>query len=150
MDLQEKLLEEKAEKAKTRDRKILESDSIQYNCQDLDQEQRVDVNPTQSNTQNIHIYIGSDKINLAARITGVAYIEKSKEAAPNVKIRLFFGHESVMPVYETYSDNNGNFVIEDLPPGYYMLSAELGNLKYHSHYIKVLPGQSIYESVLLR
>ncbi|MCM8901779.1 carboxypeptidase regulatory-like domain-containing protein [Caldicoprobacter algeriensis] len=150
MDLQEKLLEEKVEKAKTKESKILESDSIQYNCQDLDQEQRVDVNPTQSNAQNIHIYISSNKNNLAARITGVTYFEESKDTAPNVKIRLFFGHERVLPVYETNSDNNGNFVIEDIPPGYYTLYAELGDLKYYSHYIKVLPGQSIHESVLLR
>lgn len=128
----------------------LESKSVQYNYQDLDQEQNVDVNPKQTNTQNIYIYLNSPPGNLAAKLTGVTYIEESREVAPWVQIRLFFGYGGLIPVYETYSDGHGNFVIEDLPPCYYTLSAECGDLKYRSNLLKVLPAQVVHVSVLLK
>lgn len=150
MELQERIFEGKTDTGEIKRGDTLESKSVQYNCQDLDQEQRVDVNPKQTNAQNIYIYVSSANGNLAAKLTGVTYIEESKKVVPNVKIRLFFGHESLMPVYEVNSDSNGNFIIEDLPPGYYTLSAEYGDLKYYSHFIKVLPSQIIHVSVLLK
>lgn len=141
---------EKPESGRPRVRNVLEKDSIQYNCQDLDQEQNVDVNPNQTNTQCVHISISSDKVNLSSKITGTTYYEANKEVVPNTKIHLYFGHESALPVYQTYSDGNGNFVIDDIPPGYYTLTAQSGYLKYNSHYIKVLPGQNVHVSMLLK
>ncbi len=153
MEILDTLPEEqkKAEKNIGRKERSLENDSIQYNRQDLDQEQKVDVNPLQLNTQNLHIHLKNDKINFCGKITGITCIEKNKELAKNANILLYFGHDCRLPVYKTNSDNNGNFVIEDIPPGYYTLYAEFGDiLKYQSHYIKVLPGQNVYQSILLK
>lgn len=120
----------------------LENDSFQYNTQDLDQEQRVDVNPVQSNSQNIHIHVSNT--DFSGKIAGTALIEVNKKAAAGVSIYLFFGNESKRPVYKTNTDINGNFVIEDLPPGYYSLFAKLGAiLKFEAFSIKVLPCQKV-------
>jgi len=150
MELQDELLEKKVKKDTKGKKKILGKDSIQFNSQDLDQEQKVDMNPVQLNTQNIHIFVSNDKNNYSSKITGITYMERSKNIAANAKICLFFGNECRLPIYETNSDINGNFVIEDIPPGYYTLLAELGDLEYRSHYIKVLPCQNIHESILLK
>ena len=139
MDLQDELLEKKITK-----------ESIQFNSQDLDQEQKVDVNPMQLNTQNIHIYVNNDNNNYSGKITGVTYLERNRNIIGNVKIYLFFGHEYRFPVFEIYSDNTGNFTIDNLPSGYYTLFAKLGDLEYSSHYIKLLPCQTIHESLLLK
>ena len=128
---------------------IIEKDSIQFNSQDLEQEQNVDVNPVQVNSQNIHIHVHENK-NYSSKITGTTYLERNRNILRNVKIYLFFGYESHFPVYETISDNNGNFTIEDIPPGYYILIARYDGYEYRSHYIKVLPCQNIHHSVLLR
>ena len=80
---------EKPESGRPKVRNVLEKDSIQYNCQDLDQEQNVDVNPNQTNTQCVHISISSDKVNLSSKITGTTYYEANKEVVPNTKIHLF-------------------------------------------------------------
>ncbi|MFO7295768.1 MAG: carboxypeptidase-like regulatory domain-containing protein [Caldicoprobacter sp.] len=150
MELQERICDGKFDVGEAKKGDTLESKSVQYNYQDLDQEQKVDVNPKQTNAQNIYIYVNGVNGNLAAKLTGVTYIEESKKVAPYAKIRLFFGHESLIPVYEANSDSNGNFVIEDLPPGYYTLSAEHGDLKYRSHILKILPAQIVHVSVLLK
>jgi len=129
----------------------LSKESIQYNHQDLDQEQRMDVNPLQLNTQNIHIHVRNNINNYCGKITGTTYQGKSKDIVPNATIFLFFGSECKQPVYKTSSDNNGNFVIEELPPGYYTIFAEYKSiLSYRSHYIKVLPGQTVHQSILLK
>jgi hypothetical protein len=141
---------ESYENSRPKVKNVLEKDSIQYNCQDMDQEQNVDVNPTQTNNQCIHLTINSDKNNYSSRITGTTYYEGDKEVVPNTKIYLYFGSESAFPVYQTNSDDNGNFAVEDIPPGYYTLTARSGHLNYSSHYIKVLPGQDVYISVLLK
>lgn len=151
MELQDELLEEKKKPKKNISKKKMDLDkeSVQFNAQDLDQEQKVDVNPVQLNTQNFSVFLSSE--NYSGKITGTAYLEKDKEIASNVSILLFFGHERRLPVYKTSSDNNGNFIIEDIPSGYYTLVAKLGeNLKYQSHYIKVLPCQNVYQSILLK
>lgn len=148
MDVQEELTKEKK---KVRDQIELEKDSIQYNKQDLDQEQKVDVNPTQLNSQNLHIFMCNDKNDYAGKISGITYLERNKEIAMNVEIFLYFGHERSQPVFKTNSDNNGNFVIEDIPPGYYTIYAQLGeSLRYQSHYIKVFSGQNVYHAILLK
>ena len=144
-------IEEKPVSSRPKVKNVLEKDSIQFNCQDLDQEQNVDVNPTQTNKQYININISSrDKNNFSSKITGTTYYEGNKEIIGNTKICLFFGSESTLPVYQTNSDDNGNFSVEDIPPGYYILTAQSGYLKYSSHYIKVLPGQNVHVSVLLK
>jgi hypothetical protein len=153
MELQDKFLEgKKLGEGNTQINKLdLGKDSIQYNSQDLDQEQKVDVNPVQLNTQNLHIFVNNDKNNYSGKITGITYMEENKEIVKNLEILLFFGCDYWLPVYKTNSDQNGNFVIEDIPPGYYSLYAELGkNLKYRSHYIKVLPGQNVNQLIFLK
>lgn len=150
MVLLDELLEEKKQVTKS-NKECVRKDSIQYNEQDMDQEQKVDVNPVQRNTQNLHIHVINDINNYCGKITGTTYLERSKEIVAGANIFLFFGNESKLPVYKTNSDNNGNFIIEDIPPGYYTLVAEHGAiLNYHSHYIKVLPGQTVHQSILLK
>lgn len=149
MELQNELLEEKTE-IKKRNKKGILNKIFQYNEQDMDQEQKVYVNPAQVNSQNLHIHIISDLDKYCGKITGTTYYEKSKEIVPNAKIQLFFGCESKLPVYTTSSDENGNFTIEEIPPGYYTILAEHGeSLFYRSHFIKVLPGQTVHQSILL-
>lgn len=150
MEQKERISEKKIDVDNATKGDIIESKSAQYNYQDLDQEQKVDVNPKQNNAQNIYIYVNSSNGNLSAKLTGVTYVNDGRRILPNVRIRLFFGLGSVMPVCELNSDKNGHFAIEDLPPGYYTLSAEYGNLRYYSHFIKLLPAQKVHVSVVLR
>jgi len=127
-----------------------ENDSLQYNRQDLDQEQKVDVNPVQLNTQNVNVYVDAPKIDYSGKITGITLRKKDGEVLQHVDIYLYFGHKCGLPVYETTSDCNGNFAIENIPPGYYIIHAQRGtNLKYESHYIKVLPGQNVHQTLIL-
>jgi hypothetical protein len=130
--------------------KCIETDNFQYNSQDLDQEQKVDVNPVQVNSQNINVYVKNEKFDYSSKITGVTILKKNKAIVQHARVSLFFGQTCGNPVYETNSDVNGNFAIEDLPPGYYFLCAKSGSrLKYQSHYLKVLPGQTVYHTILL-
>lgn len=130
--------------------KCYENDSFQYNSQDLDQEQKVDVNPVQLNTQNVNVYVDNKKVDYSGKITGITLQKKDNEVLQYVSIYLYFGHKCGLPVYETNSDCNGNFVIEDIPPGYYIIYAQIKhNIKYQSHYIKVLPGQTVYQTLIL-
>lgn len=148
MDLQ-KTMPDKTEKLMQdheREKIDLKKD-IQYNCQDLDQEQRVNVDPVQYNTQNVHLHIDNVN-NYSCSITGVTYYNLI--ITKKVDIYLFFGHDSKIPVYKTISDDNGSYTIKDIPPGYYSLYAQFGaNLKYKSSFIKILPGENIQHSVLL-
>lgn len=147
---QDELLDEKKRVTK-RNRKSPCNDSIQYNKQELDQEQKVYVNPVQLNTQNLHIHVVSDINNYCGKITGATYREKNKEIVANATVLLFFGNESKLPVYKTNSDNNGNFVIEGIPPGYYTLFAENeANLNCRLHCIKILPGQTVHQLMHLK
>ncbi|MDI9515025.1 MAG: carboxypeptidase regulatory-like domain-containing protein [Clostridiaceae bacterium] len=128
----------------------LEKDSIQYNAQDMDQQQRVDVNPSQQNTQNLNIFIRNSN-ELSGKITGVALIEGSAERVANAEILLYFGSECKSPVHKTNSDANGNFSIEDIPPGFYTICSKYdGDYWYKSCHIKVLPGQKVFESIRLK
>lgn len=144
------LLQEKAGKIDKKDAISLEKDSIQYNAQDLQQEQKMDVKPLQLNSQDLRFYLSNTPNNYSGRITGTTYIKGSKESVAKVRVLLFFGHDRKFPVYKTKSDEHGNFVIDDLPPGFYTIVAKYdGDLKYESHYIKVFGGQIIHQSVLL-
>ena len=130
--------------------KNYDNDSFQYNRQDLDQEQKVDVNPVQLNNQNVNVYVDNKNIDYSGKITGITVRKKDNEILQYVDIYLYFGHKCGFPVYETTSDCNGNFTIENIPPGYYIIHAQLGiKLKYESHYIKVLPGQNVHHTLVL-
>lgn len=132
-------------------RESQEQDSLQYNSQDLDQDQKVDVNPLQLNTQNLHIHLDDYKNNFSGKIKGTTYLQKNARIISNVSIILFFGLPSEIPVYKTTSDANGNYVIEDIPPGYYTLLADIGDeLKYQSRFIKVLPGEAVHHPIFLK
>lgn len=152
MEPNDKLLAEKEniDKSAAKFVKALEKDSIQYNSQDLDQEQKVDVNPVQLNTQNVHIHVSSDNNCTSGKITGTVCLKNNSEIASDTTIFLYFGRECGSPVCKTASDNNGNYVFDELPPGYYILCAQLGDkLKYQSRYIKVLAGQNVNLTILL-
>jgi hypothetical protein len=128
--------------------KIREQVSTQYNSQDLDQEQNVDVNPIQYNTQNLNVAV-HDNNNLG-EIAGITFLERDKKILSNTKIALYYGDISKNPVYQTKTDKNGYFKIEGLPPGYYTLTASVGNyVSYKSDYIKVLTGQKVYLSIAM-
>lgn len=134
-----------------RKKPLLEKDSLQYNAQDMDQEQRVDVNPVQSNSQHLHIYVGSEKQDWSGKITGTTCMESSREPLKNVEILLFFGGESRTPVCRTQSDNNGNFTLDALPPGFYTLYFRSGDiLRYQTGYIRVLPGETVFQSIPMK
>lgn len=151
MEKENKFLEKTVTEHKSPvNRQSYENDSLQYNRQDLDQEQKVDVNPVQHNTQNVNVYVDNQKIDYSGKITGITLRKKDNEVLQYVDIYLYFGHKCGLPVYETTSDSNGNFTIDNIPPGYYIIHAQLGlGLKYESHYIKVLPGQNVHQTLLL-
>lgn len=133
-----------------KNRKNSENDSLQYNSQDLDQVQKSYTNPVQLNSQDTHVYIMNGNDSLSGKITGITYLAENKKIVSNVKIHLFFGNSCEIPVLRTSSDINGNFSIDDIPPGYYTLYSEHSQvLKYRSHYIKVLPGQKVQHSIAL-
>jgi len=144
------LLKEKTSEHKKPNNKCYENDSFQYNSQDLDQEQKVDVNPVQLNTQNVNVYVDNKEIDYSSNIAGITLRKKDNEILQYVDIYLYFGQKFGYPVLETNSDCNGNFTIKNIPPGYYTIYAHIGNrLKYQSHYIKVLPSQTIHQTLIL-
>lgn len=120
---------------------------IQYNCQDLDQEQNVDLKPVQLNSQNVNITIDKDN---SAKITGKTMMARTKSKASGVCVYLFFGHMCKKPVYETTSDKNGYYAFEDIPPGYYTLFARMQDYRYESYFIKVLEGQHVEHTIMLQ
>ena len=128
---------------------VTEKESIQFNSQDLDQEQNVNMNPVQLNTQNVHVHVTTEKIDYSGKITGITYLRKNNEIVRDAGILLFFGHETMVPVYRTKSDSEGNFIIEDLPPGYYTIMAKYGDYKTKTQFIKILPSQNVYQTLIL-
>ena len=130
--------------------KIQRQASVQENKQDLDQTQEVDVKPSQINVQRLEVMINNKIENYSGKITGVVYRSTTHEMVSNVGIRVYFGSSTEYPVYKTSSDENGNFLIPDLPPGYYTL--ELLYQEIHKGKvinIKVLPGETSYQPILL-
>lgn len=128
---------------------VKERESLQYNAQDLSQEQRVNTNPVQLNTQNITIVVSDEKEDFSGKITGITYVGKPSKIQKDVAILLFFGQEGTIPVYRTKSDENGNYVIEDLPSGFYTIVARYNERQVRSQFIKLLPGENVYESLIL-
>lgn len=135
----------------TRKKAVIQKDSLQYNAQDMNQEQKLDMNPIQSNTQHLHIYIDNKRQDYSGRITGITCLEANRATIRHAEVQLFIGGESRFPVLKTHSDENGNFVLEQLPPGFYTLYVKSGDvLRYQSGYIKLLPCETVYQTVLLK
>lgn len=128
---------------------VAEKESIQFNSQDLDQEQNVNMNPVQFNTQNVHVHVTTEKIDYSGKITGITYFGKKNEIVKDAIVLLFFGQETSVPVQKTKSDANGNFAIEDLPPGFYTIMARYGEYQVKTQFIKLLPGQNVYQTLHL-
>jgi hypothetical protein len=125
------------------DNKLQEQRSTQENKQDLDQQQQVDVKPSQINIQKIDLMVNTKLENYSGKISGVIYRSKDNVFASNANIFLYFGCVNDFPVYKTNSDENGNYFIEDLPPGFYTLKVIHNDyLGAIMHNIKVLPGQN--------
>ena len=98
-------------------------ESFQYNSQDMDQEQKVNMHPKQYNKQDVHVFLVNEKTDYACKITGSVYDRKTRSTIKGTEVLLFFGYDSNMPVYKTTADDNGNFAIDDLPPGFYSIMA---------------------------
>lgn len=125
--------------------------SSQRNIQDIDQAQNVNATPVQLNTQNFNVKTEFNVKDYSGRITGVTYLEKNNKILSNVNVLLYFGTINEIAVYKTKSDENGNFSIEDLPPGYYSILAYTGHdLKDAVQCIKVLVGQSVHQCIHLK
>ena len=80
------------------------------------------MDPVQLNTQNVQVVIARE--DYSSVITGNTYKGKNKNIATDVNILLFFSYEGNIPVYKTKSDSDGNFRIDDLPPGFYCIAAQ--------------------------
>lgn len=114
--------------------------SLQSNKQDLDQSVELDVKPSQVNWQHLDVTINNKLENYSGRIVGSVLRETDGMHVPDAEILLYFGASTEFPVYRTNSDHNGNFVIEDLPPGFYTITAALNDMQCISRNIKILPG----------
>ncbi|WP_432401980.1 carboxypeptidase-like regulatory domain-containing protein [Wukongibacter sp. M2B1] len=153
-------MEDKSERASRRTKGSIDADeksgtqeqvSSQRNIQDIDQAQNVNATPVQFNTQNFNVNAEFNPKDYSGKITGVTYLEENSKILSNVSILLYFGVINEIAVYKTKSDENGNFSIEDLPPGYYSILAYTGHgLKNVVQCIKVLAGQSVHQCILLR
>ncbi len=128
----------------------LPDDNFQYNKQDMDQEQRVDVNPVLTNRQNIHFHLAGDAGSFSGKITGSAYSEKKQTLAANAAVLLYLGNDKDRPVYRGSCDGNGNFEINALPAGFYTIAIEYGAGHIHrTQYVKVLPCQTVHQEIIL-
>jgi uncharacterized surface anchored protein len=124
-------------------------ESFQYNSQDMDQEQKVNLSPKQYNKQDVCVFLINEKADYACKITGSVYDRKTRSTIKGAEVLLFFGYDSSMPVYKTTSDDNGNFSIDDMPPGFYSIIAVYGDLRSKIFYMKILPGQNACQIVLI-
>lgn len=134
----------------TNDRNQQEQHSSQENRQDLDQQQQVDVNPSQVNVQKIDLVVNNKLENYSGKISGVIYINNENTLVEGAEIFIYFGTMGDYPVFKTNSDKNGCYSVEDLPPGFYSIKVVYENfLSTKLFNIKVLPGQNCYQPLLL-
>lgn len=130
--------------------KLQEQHSTQENKQDLDQQQQVDVKPSQINLQKIDVTVNTKLENYSGKITGIIYKNKENVFATEAEIFLYFGGISDFPVYKTNADKNGCYSIEDLPPGFYSIKVIYNDSIVTTMYnIKVLPGQNSNQPLYL-
>ena len=131
--------------------KLQEQRSTQENKQDLDQQQQVDVKPSQINFQKIDLTINTKLENYSGKITGVIYKTKEDAFAAKADIFLYFGGICDYPVYKTNSDENGCYSIDELPPGFYTIKVIYNDsLRTTAYNIKVLPGQTSNQPLYLK
>ena len=130
-------------------KKVVNTDSIQYNKQELEQEQKVDVKPLQLTSQNIHIHINDDLTKYCGTISGKINTENKDKIPRNTKVSLFLGNEKSTSLIELRPNSNGEFVINDIPPGFYTLLIESEQYRSKSIRIKILPGQTFNKLILL-
>ncbi len=130
--------------------KIQDQHSTQENTQDLDQQQQVDVKPSQINLQKIDVTVNTKLENYSGKISGIIYKGNDNVFAANAEIILYFGCISDFPVFKTNSDENGCYSIDELPPGFYTIKVRyndsLGATQYN---IKVFPGQNSDQPLFL-
>ncbi|HHY77425.1 MAG TPA: carboxypeptidase regulatory-like domain-containing protein [Clostridiales bacterium] len=129
--------------------KLQHQQSLQTNKQDLDQAVELDVKPSQLNLQRIDVTINNKIENYSGRIVGSVLREADGQFVANAVILLYFGSGTDFPVYRTISDENGNFAIDDLPPGFYTIVATYNDMQCISRNIKVLPGEKCEQSLSL-
>lgn len=120
--------------------KLQHQQSLQSNKQDLDQSVELDVKPSQVNLQRLDVTINNKLENYSGRIVGSVLRETDGLQMADAEILLYFGSSTEFPVYRTNSDHNGNFAIDDLPPGFYTITASLEDMQCISRNIKILPG----------
>lgn len=129
--------------------KLQHQQSLQTNKQDLDQAVELDVKPSQLNLQRIDVTINNKIENYSGRIVGSVLREADGQFVANAVILLYFGSGTDFPVYRTISDENGNFAIDDLPPGFYTIVATYNDMQCISRNIKVFPGEKCEQSLSL-
>ncbi len=130
-------------------KKVMHSDSIQYNKQELEQEQKVDVNPLQLTSQNIHIHISDDLNKYCGTISEKINTENNDKIPRNTKVSLYLGNEKHTSLLELRPNSDGEFVIKDIPPGFYTLLIESWQHRSKAIRIKILPGQTFNKSISL-
>lgn len=129
--------------------KIQHQQSLQTNKQDLDQAVELDVKPSQLNLQRIDVTINNKIENYSGRIVGSVLRETDGQLVSNAIIMLYFGSGTEFPVYRTVSDENGNYIINDLPPGFYIIVATFNNMQCICRNLKVLPGANCEQPLSL-
>lgn len=129
--------------------KLQHQQSLQSNKQDLDQAVELDVKPSQLNLQRIDVTINNKIENYSGRIIGSVLRESDGLQVANAVILLYFGSSTEFPVYRTRSDENGNFSINDLPPGFYTIVATFNDMQCIPRNLKVLPGEKYELSLSL-
>ena len=129
--------------------KLQHQQSLQNNKQDLDQAVELDVKPSQINMQRLEVTINNKIENYSGRIAGSVLRETDGSQVSNAEIYLYFGPITEFPVYRTVSDQNGNFAIEDLPPGFYTIAAVFNDMQCITRNIKVLPGATSEQPLTL-
>ncbi|NLM42419.1 MAG: carboxypeptidase regulatory-like domain-containing protein [Clostridiales bacterium] len=129
--------------------KIQHQQSLQTNKQDLDQAVELDVKPSQLNLQRIDVTINNKIENYSGRIVGSVLRETDGQLVSNAIIMLYFGSGTEFPVYRTVSDENGNYIINDLPPGFYTIVATFNNMQCICRNLKVLPGANCEQPLSL-
>lgn len=130
------------------DNKLQDQRSTQENRQDLDQQQQVDVKPSQINIQKFDLTVNTKLENYSGKITGILYEDMPSKYLEEVELYLYFGSPNNFPVYKTNTDKEGMYIIEDLPPGYYSIVIRYkDNVLASAYNIKVLPGQSANQTL---
>ncbi|NLK99012.1 MAG: hypothetical protein GX272_13215 [Epulopiscium sp.] len=120
--------------------------NTQENLQDMDQNQNVDVKPAQF----VSVTVNNQIENYTGKITGYVHKDTSEERPYSIQIALYFANHRKYPIYQKVLDKNMDFVMEELPPGFYMieLSSKDKVLKRIPN-IKVLPNQTVHQSIIL-